>query len=139
MLPFNNFIVIFFLFGLLSGCSVSHRIVHEDGVGEVPEELFSKVKNRSTKRDWVDASFGAPTTKLDVEENLDVYTYAYKLADYQRISVLFVFNYNTVERKQTYIHMVFKNGVVVKHCEDEFSEVQEKKYNEFKEPPEEAP
>jgi len=120
------FLLILFTLSILNACSVSERLVHEDGLGQLPVDFLRDIRKGETKEKWIIAQLGEPLLSRELQGQVEVHTWRLSKASYKRASLLFFLRYSTVEREQEYLHVVSLAGTIEDYWRDNYVEVQDR-------------
>ncbi len=117
--------VLSFLSGLfLASCSISDRVSYADSEAELPEDFLSQVKPNKTSKEWVTSRLSEPKLITEGPLGQEVYTYDLTRRHYRRTSIFFIIRYSGVEEDESYLHVLFKDGLVKKRWYSHFSKVE---------------
>lgn len=93
----------------LGGCLVgSEKSVSNEG-NQVTPATLSQIEPGKTRRDWVVATLGEPTSKAPLEDGGEVWKYTYTRREKSSGFVLFIFAGSTVESKSGSTYVEFDN------------------------------
>lgn len=110
----------------LQSCSISQRIVYEDGEGPLPENLIRDVRKNRTEASWLISQLGMPIETEVFSEDISVHSWLFSKVTYKHANILLFFRYNTVESESEYFHVVDYQGLIKKYWRDQYSKVQKR-------------
>ncbi len=99
---------------VLGGCLVGSRKSVSNEGNQVTSATLNQIESGKTRRDWVVAAMGEPTSKAALDDGGEIWKYTHTRKEMSSGFVLFIFAGSTVESKTGATYVEFDNAGTVR-------------------------
>lgn len=104
--------------GILQGCLVSSSSRTEYSGRHIARSTFDQIEVSKTRKDFVLATLGEPTSKRMLEDGTELWKWSYRRSKSSRGSVLLLLAANNTTESEGATYVQFRDGVVVNAWQD---------------------
>jgi outer membrane protein assembly factor BamE (lipoprotein component of BamABCDE complex) len=103
---------------LLPGCLVSSSSNTTISGHDVSPKMMAQIEPGKTRKDFVLATLGEPTTKTPLEDGSEVWKYEYRKKSHSSGAVFLLLNHDNYTEKDGAVYIILRDGLVEKTWRD---------------------